>query len=47
MILGIAAVRLTRRSQLHSAGLLIAGLDLATQLLLVILGLALLFSPTC
>ena len=45
MILGIAAVRLTRRSQLHSAGLLIAGLDLATQLLLVILGLALLFCP--
>ena len=45
VILGIAAVRLTRRSQLHSAGLLIAGLDLATQLLLVILGLALLFSP--
>ena len=45
VILGIAAVRLARRSQLHSAGLLIAGLDLATQLLLVILGLALLFSP--
>ena len=45
VILGIAAFRLTRRSQLHSAGLLIAGLDLATQLLLVILGLALLFSP--
>ena len=35
----------TRRSQLHSAGLVVAGLDLATQLLLVILGLALLFSP--
>ncbi|MGZ8782796.1 MAG: amino acid permease, partial [Gaiellaceae bacterium] len=45
VILGIAAVRLTRRSQLHSAGLVVAGLDLATQLLLVILGLALLFSP--
>ncbi len=38
-------MRLTRRSQLHSAGLVVAGLDLATQLLLVILGLALLFSP--
>ncbi len=45
VILAIAAVRLTRRSQLHSAGLVVAGLDLATQLLLVILGLALLFSP--
>jgi APA family basic amino acid/polyamine antiporter len=45
VILGIAAVRLTRRSQLHSAGIVVAGLDLATQLLLVILGLALLYSP--
>ena len=45
VILAIAAVRLTRRSQLHSAGLVVAGLDLATQLLLVLLGLALLFSP--
>ena len=45
VILAIAAVRLTRRSQLHSAGLVVAGLDLATQLLLVILGLSLLFSP--
>ena len=45
VILAIAAVRLTRRSQLHSAGLVVAGLDLATQLLLVILGAALLFSP--
>ena len=41
----IAAVRLVRRSQLHTAGLAVAGLDLATQLLLVVLGLALLFSP--
>ena len=45
VILGIAVVRLVRRSQLHGAGLLIAGLDLATQLLLVILGMALLFTP--
>ena len=45
VIAGIAAVRLVRRSQLHSAGLVIAGLDLATQLLIVVLGLALLFSP--
>lgn len=41
----IAAIRLARRSQLHAGGILVAGLDLATQLLLVILGLALLFSP--
>ena len=41
----IAALRLARRSDLHTGGLAVAGLDLATQLLLVILGLALLFSP--
>ncbi len=34
-----------RRSQLHSAALVVAALDLATQLLLVLLGLALVFSP--
>ena len=45
MILAIAAVRLVRRSQLHTAGLVVAGLDLATQLLLVLLGAALLVSP--
>ena len=45
VILGIAGVRLARRSQLYSGGLAIAGLDLATQLLLVILGLAFLFEP--
>jgi basic amino acid/polyamine antiporter, APA family len=45
VIAAIAAVRLVRRSQLHSAGLAVAGLDLATQLLLVVLGLALLLSP--
>ena len=45
VILAITAVRLARRSQLHTAGLVVAGLDLATQLLLVILGAALLFSP--
>jgi basic amino acid/polyamine antiporter, APA family len=41
----ITGIRLTRRSQLHAGGIAVAGLDLATQLLLVILGLALLFSP--
>ncbi len=45
VICAIAAVRLVRRSELHSGGIVVAGLDLATQLLLVILGLALLFSP--
>ncbi len=45
VIVAIAAVRLARRSQLHSAGIVVAGLDLATQLLLVLLGFALLFSP--
>ena len=45
VILGIAGVRLARRSQLHTAGLAVAGLDLATQLLLLILGLSLLVSP--
>ena len=45
VIVAIATVRLTRRSQLHSAGIVVAGLDLATQLLLVILGLALVLSP--
>ncbi|MBA2462353.1 MAG: APC family permease, partial [Actinobacteria bacterium] len=44
-IAGIATVRLVRRSQLHTPGLVVAGLDLATQLLLVVLGLALVFSP--
>ena len=45
VIAGIALVRLLRRSQLHTVGLAVAGLDLATQLLLVLLGLALLLSP--
>ena len=45
VILSITAIRLVRRSQLHTAGLVVAGLDLATQLLLVILGAALLLSP--
>jgi basic amino acid/polyamine antiporter, APA family len=45
VILGITGARLWRRSQIHAVGIVIAGLDLATQLLLVVLGLALLFSP--
>ena len=45
VILAIAATRLARHSRLYRAGIVVAGLDLATQLLLVVLGLALLFSP--
>ena len=45
VILAIAAVRLARHSQIHLAGIVVAGLDLATQLLIVILGLALVVSP--
>ena len=45
VIAGIAGARLVRRSKLYAGGIVVAGLDLATQLLLVILGLALVFSP--
>ena len=45
VIATIAGVRLARHSRLYTAGIVVAGLDLATQLLLVVLGLALLFSP--
>ncbi len=45
VIVAIAGIRLARRSQLHSGGIVVAGLDLATQLLLVILGFSLIFSP--
>jgi basic amino acid/polyamine antiporter, APA family len=45
VIIVITAVRLTRRSRLHTAGLVVAALDLATQLLIVVLGLALVVSP--
>jgi APA family basic amino acid/polyamine antiporter len=45
VIIAITAVRLTRRSQLHTAGLVVAALDLATQLLIVVLGIALVVSP--
>jgi basic amino acid/polyamine antiporter, APA family len=45
VIAAITGIRLVRRSALHAGGIAVAGLDLATQLLLVILGLAMLFSP--
>jgi APA family basic amino acid/polyamine antiporter len=41
----IGVVRLVRRSRLHRPALLVALLDLLVQSLLVVLGLALLFSP--
>jgi APA family basic amino acid/polyamine antiporter len=45
VIVAIAAVRLFRRPGLYTAGIGVAVLDLATQVLLVLLGLALLVSP--
>jgi basic amino acid/polyamine antiporter, APA family len=44
VVLGIAAVRLVRRSVFYRYGIVIAVLDLLTQLLLVVLGFAFLFS---
>jgi APA family basic amino acid/polyamine antiporter len=41
----VAAVRLFRRPSLYAAGIIVPGLDLLTQLLLVVLGFAFLFSP--
>jgi APA family basic amino acid/polyamine antiporter len=45
VIAGIATVRLVRHSRLFAVGLVIALLDLGVQLLLVLLGMTLLFSP--
>jgi APA family basic amino acid/polyamine antiporter len=44
-IAAIAAFRLIHRTRLHRWAIIVALVDLATQLLLVVLGLALLFSP--
>ena len=41
----IGAVRLARRSRLHRQALVVAVLDLVVQLLIVVLGVALVFSP--
>ena len=41
----VAAVRLARHSRLYTAAVVVAALDLAVQLLLVLLGLALLLAP--
>ncbi|CAN5310520.1 hypothetical protein BH18ACT12_BH18ACT12_07760 [soil metagenome] len=45
VIAGIATVRLIHRTRLHRWALIVALIDLATQLLIVLLGMALLFSP--
>jgi APA family basic amino acid/polyamine antiporter len=45
VIAGIAVVRLIHRTRLHSWALIVALVDLVTQLLLVALGMAVLFSP--
>ena len=45
VIAGIAVVRLIHRTRLHRWALIVALVDLGTQLLLIALGLALLFSP--
>ena len=45
VIAGIAVVRLIHRTRLHRWALFVALVDLATQLLIIVLGFALLFSP--
>jgi APA family basic amino acid/polyamine antiporter len=45
VIAGIGLVRLVRHTPIYTGVLVVAGLDLATQVLLVVLGLALVFSP--
>ena len=45
VIAAVAVVRLIHRTRLHSWALAVALVDLVTQLLIVVLGLALLFSP--
>jgi basic amino acid/polyamine antiporter, APA family len=45
VIAGVAAIRLIHRTRLHRWALIVALVDLATQLLIVSLGMALLFSP--
>ena len=44
VVFGVAAIRLVRRSAFYSYGIFVAVLDLLTQLLLVVLGFAFLFS---
>jgi basic amino acid/polyamine antiporter, APA family len=44
VIAGIAGIRLVHRTRLHRWAIMVAGVDLFTQLLLIVLGFALLFS---
>jgi basic amino acid/polyamine antiporter, APA family len=44
-IAAIAVLRLVRRTRLHSWALVVALVDLGTQVLLIVLGMALLFTP--
>jgi basic amino acid/polyamine antiporter, APA family len=45
VILGVALVRLVRRTSLYRTAILVAGIALVTHLLLIVLGFALVFSP--
>jgi basic amino acid/polyamine antiporter, APA family len=45
VILAVAAIRVVRRPSLYSVGIVVPALDLLTQLLLVVLGFVLVFSP--
>ena len=45
VIVLVASIRLVRRPSLYGVGILVPALDLLTQLLLVVLGFALVFSP--
>jgi APA family basic amino acid/polyamine antiporter len=45
VVVAIGAIRFSRRHQVYAAGVVIATFDLVTQVLLVVLGFALLFSP--
>ena len=45
VIAGVAVIRLVHRTRLHRWALIVALVDLVTQLLIVVLGMALLFSP--
>jgi APA family basic amino acid/polyamine antiporter len=45
VVVGIAAARLLRRQRLHTFGIAVPVLDLVTQVLLVVAGFILLFSP--
>ena len=44
VILGVAGLRLVRRTKLYRAAIIVAGIAIASQLLLIVLGFAMLFS---